>query len=133
MSVVGPIDRHGRAHRRGQAPMHGRDVVGRGGDLPRGGAGPSEHRAPVLSPAPRLPRVCYAAWSDAVVIRLFDAAGRMELCRYFWIASRFFLPGPLDCANVGAKVVLRDPKHRLLSVLILALFLSRWNSVDRHG
>ena len=24
------------------------------------------------------------------------------------ISSRFFLPGPLDCANVGAKVVLRD-------------------------
>jgi two-component sensor histidine kinase len=24
-------------------------------------------------------------------------------------------------------------RHRLLSVLILALFLSRWNSVDRHG
>jgi hypothetical protein len=27
-------------------PLHGRDVVGRGGDLPRGGAGSCEHRAP---------------------------------------------------------------------------------------
>ena len=37
----------------------------------------------------------------AVVVE-WDCAG------YFWIASRFFLPGPLDCANVGAKVALRD-------------------------
>ena len=36
----------GRAPRRGQALMHGRDVGRRGGDLPRGGAGPREQRAP---------------------------------------------------------------------------------------
>ena len=31
------------------------------------------------------------------------------------------------------QTVASDPKHRLLSLLILARFLSRWNLVDRHG
>jgi hypothetical protein len=44
------IKRPSSPPRRRQAPMHGRDVGGRGGDLPRGGAGPREHRAPCCPP-----------------------------------------------------------------------------------
>jgi len=48
------------------------------------------------------PGVLFVAAVDGGQPVEWDRAG------YFWIASRFFLPGPLDCANVGAKVVLRD-------------------------
>jgi hypothetical protein len=48
------------------------------------------------------PAVLFVAAVDGGQPVEWDCAG------YFWIASRFFLPGPLDCANVGAKVVLRD-------------------------
>ena len=68
--------------------MHGRDVVGRGGDLPRGGAGLRETSSAKRMPsAPRLPRGCGTdpppttvtfERLDAVTVKRLEVKATME-------------------------------------------------------
>ena len=61
-------------------------------------------------------------------VLLQESHGEVDSDRHFGRVR--LLPPTLEATM---QTVADRPEAPMLSVLILALFLSRWNSVDRHG